>query len=98
MNYLYSKIECDANFRCDTPLRKAFRKHLEKVTQALHDIEWVDSGDYGAGQEEEAINACLAKGDVLQAAIDEVEKSISQYREELAKRSPCATKCRKSKA
>lgn len=62
MNYLYSKIEMDANFDRDTPERKAFGMLLDKVIKALHDIEWVDSADYGPGDENEAIIACLMHG------------------------------------
>lgn len=36
-------------------LRKYFVDHLQLVSKALHDIEWVDSGDYPAGGEEKAI-------------------------------------------
>lgn len=59
MNYLYSKVLHNAEFPCDTPEREAFAKHLKLVAQALHDIEWVDSGDYGPGDENAAIAACL---------------------------------------
>ncbi len=62
MNYLYSRIELDATFEQNTTLRKAFAKHLELVCKALHDIEWVDSADYGPGDEDEAIRACLHNG------------------------------------
>lgn len=62
MNYLYSRIEMDATFAQDTPLRKAFAEHLDLVCKALHDIEWVDSADYGPGDEDEAIRACLQNG------------------------------------
>lgn len=40
-------------------LRLRFVEHLRKVAQAAHDIEWVDSGDYGDGAEVEAIEAVL---------------------------------------
>lgn len=40
-------------------LRKAFGEHLLLVARALHDIEWVDSGDYGNGDELEAIENVL---------------------------------------
>lgn len=43
------------------PLRRAFAQHLLKVAQALHDIEWVDSGDYGPGDEHAAIKTALGK-------------------------------------
>ena len=57
MGYLYLKLE-DAEFRLDTPLRKKFKKHLEKVAKALRDVEWNDSGD-GANSEDESIMVCL---------------------------------------
>ena len=58
MGYLYSKLEY-AEFDEDTPHRKAFAAHLKLVAKALHDIEWVDSCDYGPGDENAAIEACL---------------------------------------
>lgn len=83
MDYLYCKLENDANFRLTTPERKAFAKHLVKVAKALHDIEWVDSGDYGPGDESEAIRDCLAPGMVLEAAIDAAHEAAKELREEL---------------
>ena len=59
MDYLYRKV-MDAEFDEDTPERKAFAAHLKLVAKALHDIEWVDSCDYGPGDENESIRACLA--------------------------------------
>lgn len=61
MNYLYSKVLHCADFPLDTPERIAFAAHLKLVAQALHDIEWVDSGDYGPGDENAAIRACLSE-------------------------------------
>lgn len=82
MDYLYSRIESDANFELNTPERRAFKAHLEKVVKALHDIEWVDSGDYGQGEETEAILACLSDSAVLLAPLVEegykVLKAISK--------------------
>ena len=46
--------------------RKAFKKLLFLVGKALHDIEWVDSGDYGDGDEYKAIDACFSHcGDLI---------------------------------
>jgi hypothetical protein len=75
MNYLYSKLEYDATFREDTPERKAFAKHLQLVAKALHDIEWVDSADYGPGDENAAIRACLTHGAILESAIEQAEEA-----------------------
>ena len=54
MEYLYHKVD-GAIFEDNTRLRRLFRKHLNLVAKALHDIEWVDSCDYGPGDEEKAI-------------------------------------------
>jgi hypothetical protein len=51
--------EFERNLKGD-PLRIAFLDHIRKVEKAMHDIEWVDSGDYSDGDEHEAIKACLA--------------------------------------
>lgn len=85
MNYLYQKVRCDATFEENTPYRAAFRKHLEKVAEALRMIEWVDSDDCRPGDDEEAIKACLGKGAVLEAALarareakEDLEKVIAE--------------------
>ena len=61
-DYAYGKIDDLADsIRPTTALRKAFKTHLRKVASACKDIEWVDSGDCGPGDEDEAIRACLGK-------------------------------------
>lgn len=69
MDYFCYKLD-DVSFDLSTPERRAFKKHLELVSKALHDIEWVDSGDYATGDEVEAILACITPQAVLQEAID----------------------------
>jgi len=83
MNYLYSKLEYDATFSTDTPERRAFRMHLALVAKALHDIEWVDSGDYGPGDENEAIRACIGDSRVMVAAIVAAEEAARVLRAEI---------------
>lgn len=82
LNYLYRMLE-DAEFELDTPERRAFAKHLEKVAKALHDIEWVDSGDYSPGQESASIRKCLAKGDVVETLIKEGRDLILNLNKEV---------------
>jgi len=61
-DYAYQRIDDLADaIRATTPLRKAFKKHLKNVATACHQIEWVDSGDCGEGDEDDAIKACLGK-------------------------------------
>jgi hypothetical protein len=74
MNYLYRRLE-DAIFDTSTAERRAFRAHLMKVAKALHDIEWVDSGDSGPGDENAAIRACVGDAAVLEAAIDRAHEA-----------------------
>jgi len=83
MNYLYSKLEYDANFPQDTPERKAFAKHLKLVAKALHDIEWVDSGDFSPGRENEAIRACLSDVAVLEAVLQNAQEAVKVLQAEI---------------
>jgi hypothetical protein len=80
MNYLYEKLE-GASFSLDTPERRAFCDHLKLVAKALHDIEWVDSCDYGPGDDTEAIRACLAPGAVLATEIKRAEEAAESLRQ-----------------
>lgn len=83
MNYLYSKLLYDATFATDTPERLAFKKHLQKVADALHDIEWVDSGDKGPGDENDAIRACLQADAVLWALVEQAKDVMAALRVEI---------------
>lgn len=97
-SYFCWKVEDFAdNLRTTTPQRQAFQKLVRLVAEAAHDIEWVDSGDYGKGEEDKAIAACfslsypdaLVKAGIatLQAAID----TAQTVREELEKQLPKET-------
>lgn len=85
MNYLYSKLDYDATFHTNTPERRAFRQHLVKVAKALHDIEWVDSGDYRTGDENAAIRACLSSEQLLESVIEQAKESLKNLQDEIAK-------------
>jgi hypothetical protein len=77
MDYLYSKVE-EAEFHEDTPIRRAFRKHLNKVAKALRAIEWNDSCD-GDDREEEYIKACFSDsltGAVAKDLTRELEQAL----------------------
>lgn len=83
MDYLYYKVQ-DAAFRADTPQRRAFRVHLQLVAQALHDIEWVDSGDCSSGDENKAIMACLGPNAVLEQLLKEAQQAADLLVAEIA--------------
>lgn len=57
MDYLCYRVEEAADILCidSNPSRKAFGKHLRKVAHALHEIEWVDSGDSSSPDDINAI-------------------------------------------
>ena len=79
MNYLYSKLEYEANFTADTPERRAFAQHLKLVAKALHDIEWVDSGDYGPGDENAAIRTCLGDAVMLSTVLEMAREALAVW-------------------
>lgn len=57
-DYVYGKMQEAADRLIGekkTPLRISFGEHLARCADALHDIEWVDSGDIGPGGENDAI-------------------------------------------
>jgi hypothetical protein len=87
MDYLTYKVDevaSDLQNKNNTPLQRAFGKHLEKVAKALHDVEWVWSGDYGTGGDEEAIKDVL--GDVKsEKALDILKSDALELIDQLSK-------------
>lgn len=63
LDYVYARVREAADSirrRTDsTTLHKAFAEHLDCVADALHDLEWEQSGDYGDGDADEAIRAAM---------------------------------------
>ena len=86
-DYLYSKVEDVANRLSDiseTPLRRAFAEHLQLVASALHDIEWVDSGDMGKDGDVDAIRAVLgnsANAQELSVLLADFERLADKVKE-----------------
>lgn len=77
MDYIYRQAEEAAELiRPTTLLRRAFRKRVRQVAEALRAIEWVDSCDSASGSEDEPIRACLGPGVVLAQAIEEADKAM----------------------
>jgi hypothetical protein len=86
MDYFFGRVR-DVADSMDTasPLRRAFVAHLMLVSQALHDIEWVDSCDYGPGDENAAIRACLPPGAEAAAAADALRDAMRDAEAVLAR-------------
>ena len=88
-DYFYERLEEVASrLQCERdPLRKAFGSHLQKCAKALHDIEWVDSCDYGKGDEVKAIKAALGSDGpalVLSESRKQAEAALEQLKAALA--------------
>ena len=90
MDYLTYKVDEAADQlmnKNNTPLQRAFGAHLKKVAKALHDVEWVWSGDYGTGDDDEAIKPVLGDAtservmDVLRADASELIKQLQKLTE-----------------
>ena len=69
--------------RATTVLQKAFAKHLKDVSKALHDLEWVYSGDYSEGQEVESLRKVINKEMELKAATEQAEFALKQLKDVL---------------
>lgn len=78
-DYLYMKVdEMAGSLHCgDSALRRAFAAHLRKVAKAMHDIEWVDSCDYGPGDEMHAIRDCLGLGVDYERRLANVDAALA---------------------
>lgn len=84
LNYVYSQVEYAASeiaIHATCLEHKAFAKHLLLVAKALHDIEWVLSGDFGPGDDLSAIRKALGEDHASvtrQVAIDEVRRILAE--------------------
>lgn len=81
LDYVYSKVEDAAHSviaRATTPLHRAFGAHLLKVSEALHDLEWVLSCDYGPGDEVAAIKAVVSPQAEIEAATERANEALHE--------------------
>lgn len=85
-DYLYLKVEDAANEliadRC--AVRRAFGKHLLHVAHAMHEIEWVDSGDKSPPADTDAIRSALGDsldGKVMETLLEDARNLISKLKE-----------------
>jgi len=69
--------------RVTTALQKAFAAHLKDVSKALHDLEWVFSGDYGDGDDVEALRKVVNKEMELEAATNDARTALKQLQDVL---------------
>ena len=85
MDYAYHKVESAASDILSnaqhTPLHLALAKHLLKVSKALHDLEWVYSGDCSHPSEVESIRAVLSPSDEIDSAREEAVVALKNLQE-----------------
>ena len=77
------------------PDRRAFGLHLENIAEAMHAIEWVDSGDYAPDGDIEVIKACLSEDmimDVLYKNALKAKKDLTSAIDEFKDRQRKRTK------
>lgn len=74
-NYLFRYMEEVAHkLKIDPlPYRRAFGDHMLKCAEAMHRIEWVDSGDESPGDDFESIMKCIDHVDILQTVVRDAE-------------------------
>ena len=82
-DYLCWKMEdaADSLTHSGNPLRRAFGKKMKLYADAMHDIEWVDSGDFGEGDDEAAIKKALGESAnelVMTELIEEANEVIDK--------------------
>jgi len=70
--------------RSTTVLQTAFAAHLKDVSKALHDLEWVFSGDYTDGDDVEALRKVVNKEMELEAATNDARTALKQLQDVLA--------------
>ncbi len=88
LEYAYSKvgyIADDVESQARTPLHKAFASHLRDVANALRDLEWVLSGDYGPGDEIESIRKVVDKAKEVEVVTENAYVALKELREALEK-------------
>lgn len=96
--------EVAIRLKCDKkPNRRALGNMLLKASKALHDIEWVDSDDYGPGDDDAAIMEALGSNasvlileetiDKAKLAHDELKVAIDKALKTLSEREARNDKC-----
>ena len=58
-NYFYRDLDEIYIEGQDNPRRKALQEVIDLLKGAMHDVEWVDSSDYGKGDEYESIDKLM---------------------------------------
>lgn len=80
-DYVYRGVEdiVERLLAEEDPLRRALGEYLRHVPAALHDIEWVDSCDYGADGDraaiERVVGPCAEERSTADAVVDALNRA-----------------------
>ena len=82
-DYAYQQFQEVGEMLCgsNAPLRRALGKRVLLIAKALHDIEWVDSNDYGKGDDVAAIEYAIGPNvanEVLAVVIEKAESVLEE--------------------
>jgi len=83
-DFLYGRVEDAARKlgrRTEPDYRRAFASLLLRVSDALHAVEWVDSGDYSEFDDKEKIMKCISPQDVLNVSVEHAETVMKELEE-----------------
>jgi glutaminase len=89
LDYVYYKVESAAydiakdSFTNKIPELKAFKDHLIKVAEVLHDVEWFLSGDYAEETMVKSIKELLSEEQVLGSVAKEAEEVLTKLTNQL---------------
>ena len=84
LDYVYSRVEDAARTlmaKAEDEVQRAFAKHLFKVARALHETEWVLSGDKVQGEDHQEILNVITPQAVLASLIDDAEQTQEHLQE-----------------
>ena len=84
LDYAYNRVNdmaYELARHAKTRHQKALVSHLVKVSKALHDVEWVLSGDYGDGDDTAAIMDCIGKKGLLESDLIRAEEVLKDLTE-----------------
>jgi hypothetical protein len=87
LNYVYARVDEAADeirSRARCPEHRAFAAHLDLVSAALKDIEWMFSCDTGPGDELPAIRKVVTPEMVLRQTVAEAERVSAEMLAALA--------------
>lgn len=80
LDYVFTRLDDAIDIiksRATLPEHRAFARHLADVSTALHDLEWVWSGDCGDGDELPALKKVVSPRMMQETGVEELKRAIT---------------------